>query len=422
MIRLKHLMTLFLLSLLMIMTSCVYVPECEEEEHPHTGNFIFQYNWQNLTQNGKEPDSLVIISHRVIMKRVTAMVYDNNTSSGCYLDNLPLTLPQSENHDITSFKMPVGHYKFLTTNYNSTTWDLQELYDYIAEKRTSHLTSVHATYITHPEPSKVLQWQGDEWTDYNQYSHTDGEFVSYIEPSEDPLVIDTTGLYELGHKAEVVVQFVPNQLTHNIDMIFDLKKDPSVIPFTVDSAYCIISGVPHTINIGNGSLDIENTDKFVCQAMPVAYNETSLPDKSAPIIEDTRTSTNVRLYHNVNLFGIVENKVPKDGDFTGPGIVQMLIFTTIYEKDDEGNETTRVKKIHGIVNMHHALKKAQLQITDPLHGITTKSREHSDLHVKINMTIGKYLLETPDDGGIDKWVEHEEGSQGGIDDSDFDIY
>ena len=74
----------------------------------------------------------------------TSFMYNVVAESGHYLGALPEGLAEEDNHDITTFRLSSGEYKFLTMSFNRT-----------FEEKLDPSRIVTEDYIITPNPLKV---------------------------------------------------------------------------------------------------------------------------------------------------------------------------------------------------------------------------------------------------------------------------
>lgn len=390
-----------------IMSSCAHEQLCEMQ-HPHKAWVEFNYDWSKIESYGmSKPDSMFILVDRVINQHCHSLGYDTNEKSGMYISELPDSLTAEDNHDITRFFMPAGEYKFLTVNLSSHNFNYANLSN--LNKLSTSLSDIMISYQDHKKGDKLLEEPREGWTDNNQYTRPDSTESAFILTETTPVVIDSTTISKWLADEVKTVNFTPTNITQNIDIFFDIKKDISEVSFEIDSVYAIISGIPHRVNIGNGGLDISNTDKMIFKTRQVDSNV--VPTEKSAAVKDSPSNTCVRCFRNVTVLGIVENDKAEKDLYAGPGVMQLIIYNKVYNADG----TMTYKKLTGMINIHNSLQNAKLQMFDPELQLYHKTREHSDLYISLGVTIDKAMLLNYEDGGIPKWKEQTIPAE-------FDIY
>lgn len=399
------------IALTLLLTSCVKEQLCDIG-HPHTSTMAFSYDWSNITQYAMpQPDSMYIIVDRVVNQHISALAYDTRKGNGHYLSDLPTSLPPSNNHGISTFQLQSGEYKFVTVNYSSDNFDYSQLNNIIRNNNSVRFGDINLTYKTYPITNKHLEQPAEGWTDNNSYTHADGNSANFVLADRAPISVDSSAISRLEANTKYTTHFKPSMITQNIDLFFDIKKDIHDISFVVDSVYAIISGIPHRINLGTGALDITNTNKMIFKTRFV--NPAQTPNEKSSTINDTPANTKVRCYRNINVLGIAENQQSGSDVYAGPGLMQIIIYTKIFDTTVPGNYT--FKKITGLVNLHKSLANAKLQTFNPELKLYKKSREHTDLYISLDLTLTKDNLIGSGDSGIIKWEEKTVPSE-------YDIY
>lgn len=396
-----------------LMASCVKETLCEEGEHPHRAYVKFAYDFSGLPEYfqpymGKMNylDSMLIIGNRVINQRRSAFLFSTYKNSGRYKTDLPDTILVKDNHDITEFTLPTGEYKFWTANLNSQDYiytNLEQMLETGRLLNTGDLTLESVTYdgnsdqLPHPK----------EWIDplyypfdKNIYASPDGKVAGFIRNVKQPIVIDSTSVIRWESSEPKTVTFYPKTVTQNIDMFFDITKATD-IKFVVDSVWCIISGVPHKVNVGTGALEIDHTDKLQVRTNFVDPN--TVPTVDSQYIKDGEGNTKLRCYANFNVTGIVENTYTDVNKYAGAGVMQLIMYVHI--TDPEYANKKKVKALIGMVNLHKSLENAKLQTLNAEDLKWRKTRDHSVLYLSFNANITKEMLYGVDNAGI---VDYEE--------------
>lgn len=381
-----------------IVTSCAHEQLCEEE-HPHKAWVEFNYDWTALSSyTNQKPDSMLILVDRVIYQHMNTLAYDTKTESGKYLSERPADVEAEDNHDVKRFAINSGEYKFLTMNMSSSNFDYSGLEAIVKNNAVSQLKHADITYKTYPATSPLVNIAGSGLTDANLYAHIDGSAAEFILDDKTPVVLDSVPISKWLANEVRTINFQAKPITHNIDLFFDIKKDVRNVDFYIESVYVIISGIPHTINLSSGALDVSNTDKMFFKTDLV--DPTVVPNVNSKAIADTKDNNVVRCYKNLTVTGIVENDRVDDDAFYGPGIMQVVINAKVKDGADYVP-----KKINAMVNMHKSLQNAKLQTYNYEMNTYRKSREHSDLYVSLNVLLDKTTVLGDGTGGIIKWQE-----------------
>ena len=414
-------------------TSCDVHEQLCEAEHPHKGWAQFKYSWDRLPENYQQYigkiiktktderyylDSMYIIGDRVINQKVSYYGFSTRNNDGCYKSELPSVWVTNENGEleyrtyvkdnehITDFYIPAGEYKFLSVNMDAADYKYEGLSNLNEATRNVHLGDVtlenltyegNSEYIVHPK-----EWTSETTTfDRNQYSY-DGEPALFIRNSQEPVVVDSTTIMKWGADENKTVEFHPVPVTQNIDVFFDLKKDGSV-QFKVDSVWCIMSGIPHRMNVGTGGLDVSRTDKIMFRTYFV--NTNTVPTYNSERLTDEVGNVNLRCHANITVPGIVENTVTDANTYIGPGVMQIIIYTTITDETYTGPKEEKI--LMGMVNLHKSLKAAKLQTFDTDRNVWKKSRDHTSLYLSFDGSVTREMLYGSNVGGIIPFEEKE---------------
>lgn len=402
------------LSLLCLMPGCTDVELCNDAEHPHTTPVAFDYDWSKANQ---KTDSMYVIAYRVIKNRLYSMAVNSDDHQGHFIFGAPAETEEPTNPDTPeqpstpeepsvpsvspegmpkkpakamtsqrSFKLAKGEYKFFTFAFDNTELLYNNVSDFLDHKtENTKIGDIYLEYKTYKKGDPGLKAKVKNWDDYNPYAH-------YIQTNVSPVTFDSIPLRNIDGKAEHVAKFTPHDLTQNIDVYFDIKKDVSKHTFVVDSVVAEISGIPTAISIGNGYIDITRTAKMLFYM--------DLENEQGTKIDDTDNNTKLTAHGNINVTGIVKNSLPTER--TGPGIMQLVVYTHTYNAEG----VKRTKRIQGKINIFNSLTEANLMEVVNMGQNARRTKEHGVLRVKTDLVIeGEQIADTPnDDNGIDQWV------------------
>ncbi len=396
------------------------------ERNPHVGWVRFGYSWEKLPGNyrqytGKDNeylDSMYIICDRVINQKVAYYGFSTRNNDGCYKSEMPgvwftnedgeqeYRTYKKDNEHITDFYITSGEYKFLSVNMASKDYKYEGLSGFNESTRNVHLGDITLESITHEGNSDEIahpkEWTADNTTfDRNPYACGD-ELAKFIRNTQEPVVVDSTGILRWTGEEVKTVEFNPVPVTQNIDVFFDLSKDASV-KFRVDSVWCIMSGVPHKMNVGTGALDISRTDKIMFRTYFV--DTSTVPAYDSQRRDDEVGNTSLRCHANITVPGIVENTVTDANTYIGPGVMQIIIYTTITDETYTGPKEEKI--LVGMVNLHKSLTAAKLQTFDTDMNVWKKTREHTNLYLSFDGKITREMLYGSNVGGIIPFEEQE---------------
>lgn len=432
-----------ILSLLaVVQMSCTEADLCPEslDEHPH-GTFVcYNFNWPQ-DDEFTPPDSMYILAYRVInmWKSTVAVSSHGNPVKGHYIYNefvsdkdkaAEETQSEEENteeqgtdeetdteeqgaetgtvaetepagtraedtpvQDIEYFNLKSGYYKFVTFNRKDSEIDYSPV-DYYMQHDESPISDLNVIYKTYRKDNPDLRFTIPDWVDYNAYGDPD----RYMQPSVQPIYYDTIPVQYLRpnkllpdkvNKVNSVGFPNPRKLTQHIDIEFDIKKASGTAPFTVDSVFAEISGIPYIINLASGHIDITKTKKMMFKTV---------------FVKDTETNTLIHCKGSIDVPTIVEST--SDDLFMGPGIMQVMIMCTA--TDTQTGEELH-KTFQGSINLYHTLKKAGLIKWSEDRKTVKKNKESATLVIQAEMLVdGENIIDNPDDNaGLDVWRKEE---------------
>lgn len=438
-------------------TSCEVNEDLCNKEHPHKSGVQFSYVWDKIPEAViTRPVNTYILANRVINTMSTSFVYNVVAESGHYLGTLPEGMAEEDNHDITTFRLSSGEYKFLTMSFNRT-----------FEEKLDPSRIVTEDYIITPNPLKVnaedlkyrlgqfkaehRTYTYDELKDYyveSPFSEFDGSVddnpytsapesaseeekeakrAKFIRNITEPIVVDSTTICRIGNDEVTQVNFHPTTVTQNVDLYFDLKKkQTSTFQFFISDVWCVLSGIPRSMNIGTGAIDITQTDKLIFRTklvdptkVPNANSEELKPQgwPSEKIIDnigryDNQSEDVVRCYANLNIPGIVENSVYTDANkYAGPGVLQIIVKVWVYEKNvDDNNWGWRSRTIMGRINLHKNIEHAQLLELYSENGneFWRKAQNYKSVYLAIDAALTQSLITGADESPrVANWEEEQ---------------
>ena len=448
---------LYLCIIAFTFASCEVNEDLCDKEHPHKSGVQFNYVWDKMPEAiTARPVNTYILANRVINTMSTSFMYNVVAESGHYLGALPEGLAEEDNHDITTFRLSSGEYKFLTMSFNRT-----------FEEKLDPSRIVTEDYIITPNPLKVNAEElklrlGQFKAEHRTYTYDElkeyyvdspfGEFdgsvdnnpytsasenaseeekeakrAKFIRNITEPIVVDSTTICRIGNDEVTQVNFHPTTVTQNIDLYFDLKKkQTSNFQFFVSDVWCVLSGIPRSMNIGTGAVDITQTDKLIFRTKLV--DPTRVPNASSEELKpkgwssekitdnigryDNQSEDIVRCYANLNIPGIVENSVYTDANkYAGPGVLQVIVKVWVYEKNvDDNNWGWRSRTIMGRINLHKNIERAQLLELYSENGdeYWRKAQNYKSVYLAIDATLTQSLITGADETPrVANWEEEQ---------------
>ena len=283
---------------------------------------------------------------------------------------------------LTWFRVPVGSYRFLTFNMDTTEFIYDDVLQYISGDDSMSMGDLYLEYRVYAKDEPGLRETIPGWQDYNPYA-------GYIQPDICAFCVATTTT-ELASGQRFRCNFRPDLVSQNVDVYFNIQKARGSAPFAIDSVVAEISGLPYRMNIVNGYLDISRTNKMMFRMGFVGGS-------------DSYSTQAVRCHANINIPGIVPGASTDVN--TGPGIMQVIIYASAANPDDpDGRPLT--KKIQGKINLYNTLREARLTDYTDDFKFVKRTSAHGTLDIKADLVIdGNQILESPDnDGGIDSWI------------------
>lgn len=283
------------------------------------------------------------------------------------------------------FRLPVGTYRFLTFNMDSTEYIYTDVEKFLAGSDSVAMGDLCIEYRSYPKNDPGLRGTIPDWQDYNPYA-------GYIQPDLRPLFVATAGA-DLAHGQRWQCRFAPRLTSQIVDVYFDITKYEGGTPFIIDSVVAEISGLPYRVNLVNGNLDIRRTNKMMFRM--------GLVDAGGNPLPDTYAATSATCHASISVPGIVPGSSTDVN--TGPGIMQVMIF--MHSENPENPSEPLHKMVQGKINLYHTLREARLtDYTDDMRFVR-RTCDRGELDINAPLIIdGDAIQESPDnDGGLDAW-------------------
>ena len=453
--EMRQLLGMFLLMLTLCL-SCTDAELCYQPNHPHRADAKFSFDWGSYQEI---PDSMLVICNRVVNLWKAAAVVNSQTNIGHFIFNAPRVpaeetpAPPTEGEETDTptegeetdtpaeggetdapstraatsspesdrFSLPVGTYKFLTISCDTTELDYTNVYKFLNDNTGMVLQDVDVSYKTYGIRDKGYRGFRPGWEDNNNYG------ARYMQPDVYPLFYDTIAPRDLNLGETMRCHFTPKALTQNIDVYLTVKKKSEKNPFTIDSVQAELAGIPISLNLSTGYLDITKTAKlpFRMDRYVDGQKLEVVKDSEGKIVSsgDTHESTEIECHGNIDCTGIVYNADPEA--LSGPGIMQLAIYLTIekkipiYQRDQNGdlvlddngqliiigyNTMRSAKMIQGKINLFHTLREADL--LDYLAGgrYVKKKVDHAVLRINADVELNADNISEESNEGMDSWV------------------
>ena len=453
--EMRQLLGMFLLMLTLCL-SCTDAELCYQPNHPHRADAKFSFDWGSYQEI---PDSMLVICNRVVNLWKAAAVVNSQTNIGHFIFNAPRVpaeetpAPPTEGEDTDTpaegeetdtptegeetdtpatraataspesdrFSLPVGTYKFVTISCDTTELDYTNVYKFLNDNTGMVLQDVDVSYKTYGIRDKGYRGFRPGWEDNNNYG------ARYMQPDVYPLFYDTIAPRDLNLGETMRCHFTPKALTQNIDVYLTIKKKSEKNPFTIDSVQAELAGIPISLNLSTGYLDITKTAKlpFRMDRYVDGQKLEVVKDSEGNIVSsgDTHESTEIECHGNIDCTGIVYNADPEA--LSGPGIMQLAIYLTIekkipiYQRDQNGdlvlddngqliiigyNTMRSAKMIQGKINLFHTLREADL--LEYLAGgrYVKKKVDHAVLRINADVELNADNISEESNEGMDSWV------------------
>ena len=437
--EMRQLLGMFLLMLTLCL-SCTDAELCYQPNHPHRADAKFSFDWGSYQEI---PDSMLVICNRVVNLWKAAAVVNSQTNIGHFIFNAPRVpaeetpAPPTEGEETDTpapstraatsspesdrFSLPVGTYKFLTISCDTTELDYTNVYKFLNDNTGMVLQDVDVSYKTYGIRDKGYRGFRPGWEDNNNYG------ARYMQPDVYPLFYDTIAPRDLNLGETMRCHFTPNALTQNIDVYLTIKKKSENNHFTIDSVQAELAGIPISLNLSTGYLDITKTAKlpFRMDRYVDGQKLEVVKDSEGKIVSsgDTHESTEIECHGNIDCTGIVYNADPEA--LSGPGIMQLAIYLTIekkipiYQRDQNGdlvlddngqliiigyNTMRSAKMIQGKINLFHTLREADL--LEYLAGgrYVKKKVDHAVLRINADVELNADDIVEQSKEGMDSWT------------------
>jgi hypothetical protein len=189
------------------------------------------------------------------------------------------------------------------------------------------------------------------------------------------------------------VTIMPIKLTQRVVMQFPLKKMiTDSTQFRVDSMIIEMAGIPAVIYPYSNKMNVTKTYKMLSNA--------TLTNAITGTSSDKLANDSLLCRVSMDVSGIVYG--PTENEVSGPGIMQVILFTTGIRSD--GN--TQHKIIEGKINLYNPLRKAHL--LDYEYGTTfaTQATKYAFININTTLTLdsNSILRNSDGDWGIGAWI------------------
>lgn len=416
---------------------------CGLNEHPHKSQVAIDFDWSGVNN---VPDSMFVIANRVINSKRYSIAVASRSHEGYFIFNpdpefVPPTIEVGNDEEeggeegegneggedngegegnggegnegngeenngeegngdnssrssivqakLKTFPLHVGTYKFLAFALDSTELIYKNVNSFVENINNGEkFSDIFLEYKTYDKNDEGLKCNLRNWDDYNPYSN-------YIQSDITPVVFDSIPNYEINSTAGRTVKFHPRNISQNIDIYVNINKDISNQGFVIDSITAEVSGIPKSINLANGYIDITSTAKMM-------FKMELLNSAGKPITDNSKTKS-LKAHANINVASIVSSS--SETEKMGPGIMQMIIHAHAIVNSGQ----PRLKRIQGKINIFNTLKNANLIEIVNNGKSARRNKTHAVLNIGTDLEIdGDRIVDTAtDDDGVDRWVQCE---------------
>lgn len=328
---------------------------------PLMADVQFNYQWTD-TIDYSRPDSMIILGERIVNARRAGKEVSTAGDSA---------------------KWYAGVWKMLTFNRDAKVFDYTQIDKGIADENSRRwdFNNFAIGYRSYKATDAEISQTLNNWTDNNDYA-------DYVLTPTTPVVSDTVELFDLKQGETNQVTFTPSPVTQNITLRFNLRKttkaedDVALTPFRVDSVKIDLGGVPSTINLYDGLMDVRKTYKLAAKMDFVNG-------------ADSFSNDSLALSTSFDVTGIAWPQSATET--TGAGILQVVLYVTT---DNYGKLSNQ--RIEGKINLYNTLRRARLleYTYDGNHARQTTKKGVIDIYDTVVIDGAKII---GNNYGIDQW-------------------
>lgn len=393
---------LLLMGLSFLSQSCMEVELCDTDLHPHRTVLDFRYHWAENYQLQKT-DSMKVVA----IRPVNILRYEFKVTSKAEGNQGNLISPEGERqswiYDVSDGQnrwkndylwVRPGNYKFV-----SYTVDSGMMGDGLIgsqEDENAVVADFSDLYFSY-RPFKVTDSQIKDvfgsWKTHNTYTdYVSGKVKPVFFAQAD--YVDIPMVQDLAQTA--VIDFFPKPVTQHVSFGFILEKEAGIV---VDSVTAEIAGVPATIELATGLLHPEKTYKMLFRMYyPALQNR-----------EDSAQASRLECHGNVDLTGIIRSV--SENMQTGPGILQLAVYSHVTEEAD-GNMPSRTfqKIFYAGINLFYTLTENKLLEWEEDEGKYSQTCHEAAIEIGDVLKLSKDKVLDGGSGstGLDKWFDGED--------------
>lgn len=346
---------------------------CYESVHPHSSSTTFSFQ----SETTGLPDTMIILGQRIIHATKYAIRCATANGTGRFLYPAP-----AENEPDTTRRFPLlqGEYKFLTLNADTSAYDFSR-FDSVASSsdKSWGFSTLALHYKAYSSGSAEVRRILPAWKDLNDYTE-------YVVSGGASVYADSTNVYSIMQGSDNHVTFHPAPITQSITLKFNIEKQNTEgVTFKIDSVVADLSGIPASIDIFSRRMSVGKTYKML------------IPIRLTPA--DSYANTALVGDGSFSALGVMHSN--SDQIFTGPGILQVVVFTTV---TDHGQTTHR--RIQGKINLMYTLNESKLLEYDMEGKYVWQTAKEGVINIvnPLRIDAQDILSSTSGDWGIDKWI------------------
>ena len=337
-------------------------------EHPHHTETKIAFDWQVLGDSLAQPDSMMVFADRIVNKWKCGMT-------------------ASSSNDTASYAIRQGEYKMMVLNRCDSTYNYETL-DSVANSDSTrwNLDKMALNYVAYSKDSKPIKKVLQSWTDYNVYA-------SFAQNSSKQVFVDIQDIVKIDSGSNNKVVFTPERLTQKVVMQFPVKKlITDTKTFRIDSMFVEVAGIPTVIYPYDNTVNVTKTCKMLTKALLI--NATTLNTG------DEYSNENLLCRIDVDVNGIIYGT--SENEASGPGILQVILFTTASGQDGK----IQHRRIEGKINIFHSIHDAHLLDYEYGTEFATQATKYAFININATLVLDSKNIVRDSDGnwGIPSWI------------------
>lgn len=349
-----------------------------QEEHPHKGQLIVDFDWSGLST--LKPDSMIVVAFRSVFRDKMASNWSTDKASGekrlygrlisprdvTERELYSNTIDATPNRD--SLYLPAGEWIIFCYTSNAPTIELTRQY-------TEDIQAGDEMFFFQMPVADRLPEKYAYWYDRNPYG-------AWVDVTAQPSLCFASNALTVDEYADNAkdynVTLRPTTMAQNVTISFDAEVDDEDI--VVDSIVCSMSGVAGFINLQTKELDIEKTYQGIFKADIRKTQERQIHVSSTLHVPGIVRSTSHTLLQ-------------------GPGILNVSVFIRYTDK----NTVRRQRRLDGTTNLYWVMTdNPSVKYNED--GKVVQTCEKLQLHISSKLRISKGKLSNAEDA-LDSWVD-----------------